>query len=281
MILYKYVSFNSAVNIIKGKSLGFTCLEDLNDPFEGTNFGFSSLGDVTPRAATRGFKNHFSHNYAVLSLTRNPLNSLMWAHYGDSHKGIVIGIDIELANLTSSDEFIIPAQLGEITYVSTKNKDLNRIPSIDKLNEIKESDLKFKSDIKSYLKQAFLYKSLEWGYEEEVRVIKSLIDFNFSYHNPLPLSEVLSDVKGSRWDKLRNNVLGQPLFCFNIPENAIKEVYLGACFYRNMCRSNEEKDKELHDEQLDYFKVQNFDLFVCEPDYSGWNLSASLVNKNN
>jgi hypothetical protein len=28
MILYKYVSFSSAVKIIKGESVGFTCLEN-------------------------------------------------------------------------------------------------------------------------------------------------------------------------------------------------------------------------------------------------------------
>jgi hypothetical protein len=66
--------------------------------------------------------------------------------------------------------------------VATKNKDLNGIPSIEKLNEIKKDDLKFGSEIKNYLKQAFLYKSLEWGYEEEVRVIKSISRFKFGYH---------------------------------------------------------------------------------------------------
>lgn len=276
MILYKYVSFSSAVKMIKGESVGFTCLEDLNDPFEGTNFGFSSLGDVKPQSATRVFKSNFSRRYALLSLTRNPLNPLMWSHYGDSHKGVVIGIDIEAAGLMSPDEFIIPAQLGEITYVATKNKDLNGIPSIEKLNEIKRSDLSFVSEIKNYLKQAFLYKSLEWGYEEEVRVIKSLSKFKFSYHGSY--DQVLSDSDGSRWKKIRNSALGQPLFCFNIPKSAIKEVYLGTNFNRNACRSNEGSDQQWCDEQLEYFKSQSFKLFVCEPDYSGWSLSSRVLS---
>lgn len=276
MILYKYVSFSSAVKIIKGESIGFTCLEDLNDPFEGTNFGFSSFGDVKPQSATRVFKDNFSRRYALLSLTRNPLNPLMWSHYGDSHKGVVIGIDIESAGLMSSDEFVIPAQLGGMTYVATKNKDLNGIPSIEKLNEIKKDDLKFGSDIKNYLKQAFLYKSLEWGYEEEVRIIKSLTSFKFSYHSPY--DQVLSNFQGSMWNKVRNSILGQPLFCFGIPSKAIKEVYLGSNFNRNACRSNEGNDKQWCDEQLEYFKAQNFELYACEPDYSGWNLSARVLS---
>jgi hypothetical protein len=276
MILYKYVSFSSAVKIIKSESIGFTCLEDLNDPFEGTNFGFSSLGDVKPQSATRAFKNNFSRRYALLSLTINPLNPLMWSHYGDSHKGIVIGIDIDLAGFMSSEEFVIPAQLGEITYVATKNKDLNGMPSIEKLNEIKNDDLKFSSEIKNYLKQAFLYKSLEWGYEEEVRVIKSLSKFTFSYHSEY--NETLSNTVGSTWNKIRNSALGQPLLCFKIPTHSIKEVYLGTNFYRNACRTNEGKDKQWFDDELGYIKSQNFKLFACEPDFSGWKLRANSVS---
>lgn len=276
MLLYKYVSFSSAVKIIKGNSIGFTCLEDLNDPFEGTNFGFSSQGDVSPRTATTAFRNNFSRDYALLSLTRNPLNPLMWSHYGDSHKGVVIGIDVETAGLMSQNEFTIPAQLGEMTYVATKNKDLNGIPSIEKLKAIKKDDLKFSSDIKNYLKQAFLYKSLEWGYEEEIRVIKSLSNFKFSYHSPY--DQVLSNAPESSWNKVRNSTLGQPLFCFDIPRDSIKEIYLGSSFNRNSCRSNEGNDKQWCQDQLEYIKAQNFKLYVCEPDYGGWNLSARILS---
>ena len=270
------MSFSSAVKIVEKNSIGFTCLEDLNDPFEGTNFGFSSLGEVSPRMATTAFKNNFSRNYALLSLTRNPLNPLMWSHYGDSHKGAVIGIDIEAAGFMSQSEFIIPAQLGEITYVATKNKDLNSVPSIEQLNEIKKEDLKFSPEIKNYLKQAFLYKSLEWGYEEEVRIIKSLTNFKYSYH--CPYDQVLSNTPESSWNKVRNSILGQPLFCFDIPRNAIKAVYLGSSFNRNGCRSNEGNDKQWCNEKLEYLKAQHFKLYVCEPDYSGWTLSARVLS---
>ncbi|UUS60316.1 MULTISPECIES: hypothetical protein [unclassified Acinetobacter] len=43
MILYKYVSFEAALTILKTKSLGFSHLEDFNDPFECTGFGFYDL----------------------------------------------------------------------------------------------------------------------------------------------------------------------------------------------------------------------------------------------
>lgn len=270
MILYKYVSLGSAIEIIKNRSLGFTCLEDLNDPFEGTNFGFSDLGDVPPKCATRAFKNNFSRRYAVLSLTRNPLNPLMWSHYGDSYKGVVIGIDIDIAALTSESEFIIPAHMGEISYVATKNRDLNGVPSIQHLDEIKH-ELGFKNEIQNYLKQAFLYKSIEWGYEEEIRVIKSLLNFNYSYHDTH--DEVIND----SWDKRRLSSLGQPLFCFKIPINSIKEIYLGENINRLGCRVNNGKDKDQFKENLNFIKSQDCPIYVCEPDFSSWKLKARLL----
>ncbi|MBF4437559.1 DUF2971 domain-containing protein, partial [Vibrio anguillarum] len=118
MILYKYMSFQAARSVIENSSLGFSCLEDLNDPFECTSFGFeeSDGSIITANIATNACKNRFSRNYGVLSLTRQPLNSLMWAHYGDEHQGVVIGIDVDLANLSDESAAIIPSQYGEVIY---------------------------------------------------------------------------------------------------------------------------------------------------------------------
>ncbi|CAH1550074.1 DUF2971 domain-containing protein [Vibrio rotiferianus] len=267
MILYKYMSFNSALIMLNKLSLGFTGLDDLNDPFEGTNFGFSDSGDIPPKTEVRGFKNHFSRKYAVLSLTRNPLNSLMWSHYGDSHKGVVIGIDMEECELTSNDEFIIPAQLGEIIYVNTKNKNLNGVPSIDHLNDLRSS-MSFSPEIKNYLKQAFLYKSLEWGYEEEVRVIKNLNEFSFSYHSTD--EELLTE--DSKWTKIRNSNLGQPMYCYRIPRSGIKEIYLGENIYRNASRVNDGKNKLKVENDINFIKSFGCKVFRCEADVSTWNL---------
>lgn len=130
MILYKYMSLAGAIKAIETSSIGFTHLEDFNDPFEGTSYGFkeNSKSVLTPAIAKNACFNRFSRNYGVLSLTRQPLNSLMWSHYGDSHKGVIIGIDVNKANFNSSSENFIPYQVGEVIYTSTKpNNDLNII----------------------------------------------------------------------------------------------------------------------------------------------------------
>ncbi|MDR4497425.1 MAG: DUF2971 domain-containing protein [Candidatus Scalindua sp.] len=59
-------------------------------------------------------------NYAVLSLTRSPLNPLMWAHYGQEHSGIVIDIDINGAGFTNEKNNFVPVHLGNVIYTQTK-----------------------------------------------------------------------------------------------------------------------------------------------------------------
>ena len=43
MILYKYVSFEAGLKILETSTLGFSHLEDFNDPFEGTGLGLYDL----------------------------------------------------------------------------------------------------------------------------------------------------------------------------------------------------------------------------------------------
>ncbi|MGB1257972.1 MAG: DUF2971 domain-containing protein, partial [Thiolinea sp.] len=156
--------FEAARKVIDEPSVGFSCLEDLNDPFECTSFGFKENGElnVTPRTATGACKNRFSRQYGVLSLTRQPLNPLMWSHYGDSHQGVVIGFDVDSAGLSDASSCIIPSQYGEVVYTSTKpHRDLP-MPSSDQLMAIGNS-VNFDPDAFNLVKRAFLYKSLEWG----------------------------------------------------------------------------------------------------------------------
>lgn len=103
MILYKYMSFEAAKAVIDNQSIGFSCIEDLNDPFECTAFGFTedSESKVTASIATKACRNGFSRNYGILSLTRQPLNSLMWSHYGDEHQGVVLGFDTDIAGFSN------------------------------------------------------------------------------------------------------------------------------------------------------------------------------------
>ena len=96
----------------------------------------------------------YRDSFGVLSLTESPLNLLMWAHYGDEHKGAVIELDPSHQCLTtatkSGKEF---AGLFAVKYTP------NKVSGIPDPNVVIET---------------LLTKSTEWGYEKEWRYIRTL-----------------------------------------------------------------------------------------------------------
>lgn len=265
MILYKYMSFETACKVIDTLSLGFSCLEDLNDPFECTAFGFTNNGtEINSDLATAAAacRNRFSRKYGILSLTRQPLNSLMWSHYGDEHQGVVIGIDVDIAGFSCVEKCVIPSQYGEVIYSATKpHKDLPVI-SADILMEIGQ-ELRFDPDAFNLVKRAFLYKSIEWGYEEEVRVVKKISGIPLGYH--------IGQGRHDEWNKI--TISGRPLYCFDIPENSIKEIYLGHHIRKNVTKKNLLTGEELKG-LLNSWREKGIKVMRCNPDLHSWNLIA-------
>lgn len=267
MILYKYVTLNTAKRIVDNTSIALTCAEDLNDPFEATAFGFSD-GSIPARTAVHAYKNNFSRNYALLSLTRQPLNALMWSHYGESHQGAVIGIDIEAAGFTCEVGNAIPAQFGEVIYTSEKLKSPAFMPSVEELKNISTKS-SFNSSLFNLFKRAFLYKSLEWAYEEEVRVIKTLHGSPYGYHS----GEGKFENAAGEWEKIFVSSLGRPLYNFLMPSGCIKEIYFG-----NKIMSHVDRAKSISIETFQSFKQQCLDrgisLYISEPDLTTWKLAS-------
>lgn len=270
MILYKYMSFGAARRVIETLSLGFSCLEDLNDPFECTAFGFKDRDEsISAKTATDACRTRFSRKYGVLSLTRQPLNSLMWSHYGDSHQGIVLGFDCDSAGFSDPQSNVIPSQYGEMIYSASKPH--NDLPVIGE-HELMSigGSLRFDSNAFNLIKRAFLYKSLEWAYEEEVRVVKNIEKIPFGYHT--------GDGRYREWNKV--TVSGRPLYCFGLPENSLKEIYLGRHLYRNVTKGGSVTDEELK-AVLEFWGKKDIKIMRCEPDVQTWNLVAKqFINKS-
>lgn len=252
MILYKYVSFNGAENIIKNSSIGFRSILDLNDPFEGSFFSFKDGDKLSGDNAKTMFRQNMAKKYALLSLTRQPHNALMWAHYGCSHDGVVVGFDANKANFTNEKTCVIPAQFGEVIYTSVKNNSIDPLASSE-LVEMLSSDAKFSPSSFNLLKRAFLYKSLEWAYEEEVRVVKGMA------------------LEQSRTDACENNlhdnwtkidVNGSPLHCLNIPRESIVSVHLG---YNWMAENRGSRM-----DSIESWKNSGIEIFRCDVDLSSW-----------
>lgn len=267
MILYKYMSFSSACAVIQNGTIGFSCLEDLNDPFEGTALCFEASEVLSSELQKNPYRNQLSRNYGILSLTRNAMNALMWAHYGDDHRGVVIGIDMTKARLTNEDSCVVPAQFGEIIYTSTMPQ--NKLPTstVESLMNIGNEHNSFYNHNFELFKSTFLLKDLTWGYEEEVRVVKNIKNgggisrySNGEFEN-----------NSGCWSQIQ--VTGRPLYCLSIPKESIVEAYLGCASYSNVTRLGVEED--FYTKIRKDWQAQGIDVQLVRRQEGTWKLEVS------
>lgn len=144
----------------------------LNDPFEGRfdraslDAQFSLLKMITSGAAPSASKSlddvsqaangvlEFVDKSGVFSLSYNPLEELIWAHYGGSHRGFCIGYDTQkLVAFEPNVHHLLDVQYS------------NAAPNLV------SSDLLFADSPVGVLRKMLGTKSKPWAYEEEVRVI--------------------------------------------------------------------------------------------------------------
>lgn len=192
----------------------------------------------------------------------------MWSHYGESHQGAVIGIDIEAAGFTCERRNTIPAQFGEVIYTSIKPKSPAFIPSVEELRSISIGS-SFNSSLFNLFKRAFLYKSLEWAHEEEVRVIKTLRGSPYGYHS----GDGAFHNEAGKWDKIFVSSLGRPIYNYSMPAGCIKEIYLG-----NNVMNHVDRIRSMSFDAFQSFKQKclerDVSLYINEPDLRTWNLSS-------
>ncbi len=251
MILYKYVDFDTACLIMENSTLKFSKSSSFNDPFELTSLFYDKEGPLNQHLLKHIAA---SESYGILSLTRTPLNPLMWAHYarGDkvlvshaieldhnnrSHAGVVFGIDVDMAGFNNDGQNVIPAKYGSVIYTSTRP----RHPFENSENHgVYEGLLyNFQPELLEALQRVFLYKSFHWSYEEEVRVVR--------------------------------NTCGQPfkeIQC--LTRDCFKEVYLGI-------RNSFNNDYLLNVRAKILKSFPDCNIYVCRYDESEWLFKRVLL----
>lgn len=234
MIVYKYTSLGGLKACLKNRTLRFSKPTHFNDPFDcaAATGPRDSEFKIRTAGSTNADKLFMIQNaFGILSLTRNPLNLLMWAHYSENHKGGVVAIDTEEAGLECDISNIIPANCGKVIYSNVR-------PSIENDSVPLHSDLTGLYDRKS-LEKLFLYKSLHWAYEEEVRVIRR-IDYD--------PQKKFEDIE--------------------IPMNAIKKVYLGARYFKALIDDQDYNLPIIHEEYPEY------EFHLCYQDEATWDIHS-------
>ena len=175
-IIYRYLSFKRAKDIIETKKLWFSSPNDFNDPYdmdyelidfsidrqqaqEFVNRNRPGLNRKERREKARylikhkeGFIAHQKQIFedakaktGICCFSRKPDVFLMWSHYANSHKGIVIGFNIAPVR---SNPFLMLQPVRYVPKASTKS---------------------YHEDKENALSHWILTKSDDWKYEQEIR----------------------------------------------------------------------------------------------------------------
>ncbi|ENQ8704931.1 DUF2971 domain-containing protein [Vibrio harveyi] len=257
MRLYKYTSFSAAEKIIETLKIGFNQIDNFNDPFEGRATGLWDPSHNSDRTNVNTLSQALLKarvNHRVLSLTREPLNPLMWAHYANSYEGVVIEFDSIVSQL-NSDKFVIPAAKGDMIYTRTKptKKDFSSYHR-DLLNNTEE-----------ILKRTFLFKSQDWSYEEEVRVVGELQSKRSLFKTEL--------------------INGRAMSMYSFPKGSITAVYIGYNAFRPFQVVTDDLNDYIQKQQrtLEFYKTlikwmeSGIAIKGSVPEESSWRLKETEI----
>ena len=123
----------------------------------------------------------------IFSLTENPLNELMWAHYGENSKGIAIGFSIAKNSLLTNEDKCLKVDYSD------------ELPKFDSDGFILETSLYSNGTNKqkiafhdSTFKKAISTKSKSWEYEKEWRYVE---ENSGAYPLPSEITEIIFGLK--------------------------------------------------------------------------------------
>lgn len=138
---YHLLNSEHGLSNLRHKRLKIAQLQDLNDPFD-----LWALAQPNPqlRVALRRYRTQFARDFGLICFSKNWHNPVLWGHYGDHHRGICLGFDLN------------PTKTHEVSYKMER-------PQLKQLDSVTTDNLLY-------------VKFKDWSYEEEVRMFTSLKD---------------------------------------------------------------------------------------------------------
>lgn len=219
-LIYKYYGFDSGLMSLKHKSFGFNTPSQFNDPMEG-RLWLHQMG------VEANFLNSYLEHFGILCLTHDPLNPLMWSHYGQNHTGFVIGYDVSDPILGRQKDSVFSLEDGQIFFspdFSTGNIRDDALAALKWATFGMEAPRSNKTT--QILRHIFLMKQECWRYEKEIRVVKLISNLGREQH------EWISET-GNNFQRLSTPIApmqsmsNSSLSLLNVAQNTIKHVILG------------------------------------------------------
>ena len=150
-LFYRYYG-GHGLDVVRNLRLKVTPLDRFNDPFECCpwfDYGGIPADDQIP-----SFIEEVSRSYGLICFTREGSNILMWSHYANGHKGILIGFDPKHSFFQQHDWVDADYQTERTRF----HPDLISTPAG-----------------KHKFAEALVSRKFNcWGYEKEFRILKRL-----------------------------------------------------------------------------------------------------------
>ncbi|MGG7568061.1 DUF2971 domain-containing protein [Rhodovulum sp. DZ06] len=176
MLLYKYYPAEYGREAILNRRLKISELGATNDPFELASI---NTKDKEVRSKIQDWRREVSRFYGMISLCNNRKNPVMWSHYAEGYKGICLGIEVGMQELT------------QVKYRAERTE-----ISLEQLNEA------LLHPGNTDLRDLMCTKFLHWSYESEWRVIFKLSEYDTQERGSLKFLPFSSSLK------LREVILG-------------------------------------------------------------------------
>ena len=197
--VYKYISFDNGLKyLIENNRLKFSSPDIFNDPFDCNPILFDIdiskqdmkefLGKLPYNSATKKLimknfnkKNlieslHYKRsNTRIYCFSETNKDNLLWAHYGDYHRGLCIGFEFPIKY---KDEFVL--------YPVNYSQELEIV--------------KFKEDSNRVLYYWLTTKAPEWQYEKEIRAI-SINNQDYCTFDKSHIKEIVLGYKLPKYEK--------------------------------------------------------------------------------
>ncbi|MFG0732283.1 DUF2971 domain-containing protein [Photobacterium damselae] len=260
----------------------------LNDPFE-----------LRPSSgvAQKIFAENSYFDFAVVSLSETNNNLLMWSHYADQHRGIVVELDMSHELFTNYIPFPVTKYDDNLDAEVLDEEENRKRSSINagtvqrvRYNSHRPSLTKFEDIL-----EHFLVKSDEWIYEKEHRIILPLVtaDRIIVHESHLPDIEFYAESP----EVLEQEYIGNGMYMINLKDPLLEEasrlIYcddeyidkedLVLAFVDHVIneylRKISEDPRTIFLYQLDPYAIKSV-YFGCKVDQQDKQYVIDLINKN-
>lgn len=222
-LLYKYMCLRS--DFFLEPKIRATPIVDLNDPYEG-RFNATQITNANKHYHEHGKKlglfvsdmqaddvsemmmnlSSDMHDVGIISLSEENNELLMWAHYADEHKGMVIEFDFEKPFFMDSIKEVSGrksrfglSSLGDFFEFPENVLYEKLMPVFSKREDILNEDNK-EFYLKKLYKNILFTKSISWQYEKEKRSVVQLQNademiFDYNHLNPKDKVDITNHIK--------------------------------------------------------------------------------------